>query len=638
MLGRNANPYELWKKRGERHAQKHDKKRLMNALQMIQDKKGKNDWIEKGLRTIGTGVGAYFGGSVGAGIGNLLGGGIADIADDNDEALYEDMDFLNLRPSSEVSYGSIVDEQNKKWEQQNKMNNMRHISEPIKAYGTSMMMAELAAPGADVVDDATGEVVKKGWDSMTYLEKATYSGKDALGEEGIKGAFGNVKNNLVDKFKGIAPKDVSDEVPGNASQVNEALGEAYPTEHYHTYGSETGPSAKMQLSDGTWIGSGEAGAELGGAVSDPSKITWKGEDIYQNKIAKEVADKLAIKEDLSSRHWLAQSIEGDPDLRQELVDKFTTEQLTNIRDNNLDWRTFDPATGTGTERNTFIDDVLKGLAKPDVGVEANRDEIIDKVTDLDVKEELIQGLDDSAPVVDEVLNQSENLFDIPQGNLTIQQQADNNAIFYSNQDMPSLPDAKNVEVVDNQMIADNLAYQYNEEDLQTFGSKVKEYVDPKLQFIKEKFGDFGDNVKSSVRKSTDPWERKMKKDDVWMPIQNVSGRNRGNLSREDFLQKRYSDFPGEISGGGYLNSPGLFSERRLMDDGTYSGGWKEAKDKFWNYDQATGEYSRTPRAIHPFDKLTAEFGNYQVPDFQEIEALISQGLTREEAERFLMQQ
>jgi hypothetical protein len=189
---------------------------LQNSYNNMMTQRGKNNWAEKGLRTAGSAIGAYFGGSVGAGVGNLVGGGVFDLFDNSQETSMDVAlnEGAHIRTDEADKMKAIQDQV----ESMNKKDNLRHISEPIKAYGTSMMMAELGTPGVTGTEDAAGNVIKS-WDEMSYLEKATRSGKDMVKESGSwkETGKGMLKN------LGFGKDKITDKVKGNASNVDDVM-------------------------------------------------------------------------------------------------------------------------------------------------------------------------------------------------------------------------------------------------------------------------------------------------------------------------------------------------------------------------------------------------------------------------------
>ena len=199
-----------------------DRDRLSRALSALKKKRGSMDLVEKGARLAGS-VGGFIlgtvttgvGGAAGAAAGNAAAGGLFDAVDQSQEASIRDsnIDFSLGQGYMEGNLKDIED-----WEhQQNMRANTRHITEPAKAFMSGMKVAELgtvaegagaAAAGTDAattevgskvvekggaevvkegvkkagedasqnaIKTATIEGVKKSWDQMTYLEKATHN-------------------------------------------------------------------------------------------------------------------------------------------------------------------------------------------------------------------------------------------------------------------------------------------------------------------------------------------------------------------------------------------------------------------------------------------------------------------------------
>ena len=166
-----------------------------------------------------------------------------------------------------------------------------------------------------------------------------------------------------------------------------------------------------------------------------------------------------------------------------------------------------------------------------------------------------------------------------------------------NMPMPSIKDIDKVKVSDTQI------------------PEHKKNTTDHLNFIKQKFGEFGQGVKDKAYDATDPWKRFQKTDEARMMGNTMHGGgwNPDNLSREDYLKKAYST---------------------NTDFGNMSEG-----DMFWNFDSKTGQYTPTDRSTHPYDKMKAYNKNFQMPSNEEIQALMDQsGLTREDIERLIMSQ
>ena len=215
-----------------------DRDRLSRALSALKKKRGSMDLVEKGARLAGS-VGGFIlgtvttgvGGAAGAAAGNAAAGGLFDAVDQSQEASIRDsnIDFSLGQGYMEGNLKDIED-----WEhQQNMRANTRHITEPAKAFMTGMKVAEAgtvaSAAGSGAADAATTEVgtkvveeggaevvkagvkkagedasqnaiktatkegVKKSWDQMTYLEKATHN---PFAGKSLEENFGTIKTSI----------------------------------------------------------------------------------------------------------------------------------------------------------------------------------------------------------------------------------------------------------------------------------------------------------------------------------------------------------------------------------------------------------------------------------------------------------
>lgn len=600
---RRRKPEWSWFQGQEDFRKGQNQKILQNALNKLQEKRGSMDWLEKGSRMVGSGIGGFFGGAVGAGVGNLLAGGAFDLLDKTQEEKFDpqDVDWKAGGQSGDFQGSTLRSQINPTLERQNRDANMRHITEPIKAYSTAMTMAELGTPAAS---SGTGADKIVGWDEMSYFDKATRSGKQMVKEKGgWKEVFKGMGQNL-----GIGKEEVVDKAKGNLSKTDDVLGvedvySAYDEAEPYQDSEQFIPGEaynKTKPASTAMFGLNEEVANQDfldsfDSVLDNKPIYTQKETIAMrnNEINK------GLQENASKRGWknfLTESISGDPDQRDKLMN-LPVEELERHRQagtNPID----------GSKKGGLIDSILGGLKK-DIGIGDTSNEAI--LENIEIEEELVSGgLDDFSEVIadtskqeiydyagtnKELFNELGIKYDGASGKISERE------IRKINMPMPSIKDIDKVKVSDTQI------------------PEHKKNTTDHLNFIKQKFGEFGQGVKDKAYDATDPWKRFQKTDEARMMGNTMHGGgwNPDNLSREDYLKKAYST---------------------NTDFGNMSEG-----DMFWNFDSKTGQYTPTDRSTHPFDKMKAYNKNFQMPSNEEIQALMDQsGLTREDIERLIMSQ
>ena len=215
-----------------------DRDRLSRSLQKLKQKRGSMDLVEKGARLAGS-VGGFVlgtvttgvGGAAGAAAGNAAAGGLFDVIDKSQEAQLKDVGFHS--ELGDIQWQEEVADIDAWTSQQDKMANTRHIIAPAKAFMTGMKVAEAGTVasaagsgatdaatteagtkvveegGAEIVKEgvkkageeasqnaiktATKEGVKKSWDQMTYLEKATHN---PFAGKSLEENFGTIKTSI----------------------------------------------------------------------------------------------------------------------------------------------------------------------------------------------------------------------------------------------------------------------------------------------------------------------------------------------------------------------------------------------------------------------------------------------------------
>ena len=646
------------------------------------------------MRTGGSLVGGFFGGPAGAAVGNLVGGGVFDLTDSSQEQTMN-VDTKGLYGGNVTdSFNQQGRDVNRQLESMNKQDQMRHITEPVKAYGTAMVMAELGTPA-----ESTGTGADKivGWDEMSYFDKATRSGKSMVKDAGGWKEVGkNVMSNI-----GIGTDKVADPEMNNAdAEARHALG----LETSYDKGDIAYNSDKGLFRNNAYLREGtpdfqdykDSTAKISFAdkSGDDFAMAWlKQDNVPTNPFDRDFLirdDKglstgtalsglsdydLLSKQEKSIRDWkryMSQVISGDQDQRDQLMN-LSVEELEkhyNAGTNPID----------GSKKGGLIDSILGGFKK-DVGVGDTPNEAI--LENIEIEEEAITGgLDEFAEVVEPeipyVTQQSIDTLKSMEGKT-------NKELFeewgYGRPDKPNVPleleDGFNIEGQD--YVTDYSEREFRNvnmnmpslKDIDPIVSNTqipehKKNMTDHLNFIKQKFGDFGQGMKDKAYKATDPWEQFKEEDETWMPIINQSGRNPEGLSRNEYLQNQYSNAPqGDnirfgtpnpkfttwdsknrdhyINTEKYVQGPGS-----IISEPTDIFNWDPdeinkltEEETMWDFNPKTGKYSRKENIKHPltnaFDQYTDAKLNFQMPSHEEIQVLMEQtGLTKEEIERLIM--